>query len=112
MGVVVAVEGFHDGEPGVAQESFAFGGVAVVELASQHAPDRVDLAGRGPRERVVDGRGGDEQASGVGAQAFDAVVGLHGVVSPCVGQWRKAMSYPLEVDGLVVFDGVLSGGQT
>lgn len=52
---VVAVEAFHDGEPRPAQEAFAFAGLAVVKLGAQHARDGLDLSGRGPRERVVDG---------------------------------------------------------
>ena len=59
---VVAVEAFGHREPGLAHEPCPFGGLPVGQFRGEHAVDGVQLAGRGPFERFVDGGLGDEQA--------------------------------------------------
>jgi len=59
---VVAVEAFGHREPGLAHEPCPFGGLPVGRFRGEHAVDGVQLAGRGPFERFVDGGLRDEQA--------------------------------------------------
>lgn len=59
---VVAVEAFGHREPGLAHEPCPFGGLPVGQFRGEHAVDGVQLAGRGPFERFVDGGLRDEQA--------------------------------------------------
>ena len=60
---IVAVEAFGHGEPGLAHEPGAFGRFPVGELGGEHAVYRVQLTGRGPFERLLDGGLGDEQSA-------------------------------------------------
>ena len=59
---VVAVEAFGHREPGLAHEPCPFGGLPVGQFRGEHAVDGVQLAGRGPFERFVEGGLRDEQA--------------------------------------------------
>lgn len=101
--VVVAVEGFHDGELGAAQQALAFACLAVFNLAGEHPGDGVDVAGHGPFEQVVDGVVGEAQGARVGPQSRGGLVRFHVLSfgSPRVVQSRplNAMSYSLRSIG-------------